>query len=242
MGDTLIERLDRDMASWKSIEIRLDTDHLNSDGGGDQYAKAVFKLHYIETGVGQRFKEELHLPEGGQAVLYRHYGDGTRCADESFAKDDPRRQTQVEIKRTFGIEARAAGCERLPGLSVYYLGDVPLARALASSTPLGNQKISGRVCEMFLFPDHNWGESKSDIVVWIDQVTATPVKESFYADESSRKADEPEQTWLAETIEKIDGHDFPVKSSNTLFARGFQRTAPKAFQHHRPGDVMMSRP
>ncbi len=235
---SILDRFVKEIDGRRSIELRATLEHRSDVAGqlnGAVAATGRRVEHYIETSFGQRFWEEVVDPHEVGAKLIRYYCDGARCADESRSGPEVGQQAMVRVKRTFISEGQSPGSGRPTPLRSLYLVDRPLARSLSGAKPIGEAKHIGRPCELFLFADVDWGGVKHDIVIWFDRETAIPVREVFYEDTASRLADQPERVWEAESVEIVEGHPFPLNSTETLFAKSFQRSAPLAFAKFDPG-------
>ena len=239
---TLASRLGREMGSWKSIDLRLEIEHTNITGHGREvYAEAVYREHYIETMIGQRLDESFAIPKGEQAQLDKSYCDGTRCATESFSPGDEPRQAHIQIQRAFLMEEQFEGSGRPSPLLAFYAGDVPLGKMLPRAVAMGRVRHLGRDCESYALPDFVWGGEPTPLTIWIDREAAIPVKVIHYGNPEAFKANKPSLIWEAESIDQVEGHWFPLRSTDLMLARSFQKYAPVAFAKYDPETVIVTR-
>ena len=208
-----------DLASWKSVEIRTRMGIQNKalPAGNSQAFDAVLE-RYIETAAGRRLCEHRTLNGDALDRLSMYYGDGAKFANVDYRRDDPETQQVVFINRQFWMEDRSDRKQVPPPLLYFYVGREPLHQALPKSTYLGQDKVIGRDCEIFLFPQVQWMVPQ-DQVFYLDKTTGVPLKVDAYRDAAARERNKPLWSWTVESLGEVDGHFVPLKSSEVSFDR-----------------------
>jgi hypothetical protein len=203
--------------SRKSIETRTRTLIHNQDKNtGVSQDFDTLSEHYIETATGRRFYEFRALK--GDEIVQRslHYGDGTKFADVDYRPDDPETQNAIFINRQFWMEGRNDR-RQVPQPFLYlYVGREPLHEALPKATHLGQDKVIGRECEIFLFPQVRWAVTQ-DQVYYLDKATSIPLRVESYRDTSARERNEPISSWTARSLDEVQGHFVPLNSSQVSY-------------------------
>jgi hypothetical protein len=209
------DRLAWQMESWSSIEFTVVEELSNNEvAAGDQtmYRQATFKRRYIETAAGQRREESYTLAPEKVEMVYVEYFDGTRGASAAHPNGIASKPMQVIIKESYAHEATMGGNARPYPLRCFYVGKVPLQRALTSATYDGEIRQLGRTCSVFLFPNTVWAYKPILIEYTIDDETGVPVKVVGYNQEADRQANRPIWSWTAKTLDTVDGRAFPLES------------------------------
>jgi hypothetical protein len=174
----------------------------------------TYEEHYIETAAGQRFCEFRGLLAGKLTSRKQYYGDGTKFADVTFDPKNLDRQTNIIIKRQYHTEGRNDRKQIPPPLLFLYVGRTPLHEALPKGQHLGTAKVMGRECDKFLFPKVRWLVVQ-DQVFYLDRETSIPLKFEAFRNQESREQKKPVGEWVAESLDKIQGHFVPLKSTLT---------------------------
>ena len=214
-AEVAAKRLAFEMGSWRSIELKVchGISHPTTPKKRPDFDHLVD--HYIETAEGWRLNDNMTVDGSIPKSHERSYYDGSRCAQEGFAHDDLSRQSQVVIKRSFGMEDRSASTSRPVPLSCFYQGQVPLPEALLKSTYLGVERVLGRECDRFLFTDLKWyGEDRQEVYS-LDKATAVPLRILTYRDPAAYKAGKALATWEAESLDQVQGHWLPLRSKQS---------------------------
>jgi hypothetical protein len=174
--------------------------------------------HYIETAAGQqRFCEYQFLK--GDEVLSRstHYGDGNRFVDIQFDNKETTRQKQINVNPHYFMEQKSERRQVPDPLLRFYVGREPLHKALLTKAkPLGEGKVMGRECNVFLFPQVRWGRPQ-DQVYFLDKETSIPLKVETYWDEAARLRNDPMGVWTAESLDQDQGYYLPHNSTGITF-------------------------
>ena len=214
-ADLAAKRLAWEMESWSTIEMKSHEDMVNNMAAKDhtQWAKAHFEHHYIASATGQRMFEVRITPVGAKVYRQANYFDGARAADVLVSDADGWEHQYVTIKREFGMEGRAGWVECPDPLRQFYVGLVPLPKMLAKAVPLGDARLLNRDCDAFLFPQLQFNDRRMDVVAVLDRETAVPLKFSVYPDATARAEGRPETDWIAESLDEVEGHHMPLKST-----------------------------
>ena len=218
--DLLIERLTHEAGSWKSIELKTNQDFVNSSGSQDpsMYQRAIYHEDYIETVLGQRFDRCLDVPAGGVEKLAEYYCDGVKRADVSFDAGAGSKQSQINIKKSFKYEAHyGMNFRPFPLRYLYYVGNIPLPRALKDAETLGPATVLGRPCETYLLRRFTLGLSPCDLVYTLDRESGVPLKLVGYNDAAGYTGGRPSWRWEALGVEQVQGHLFPAKSEEIVY-------------------------
>ena len=218
--DLLIERLTHEAGSWKSIELKTNQDFVNSSGSQDpsMYQRAIYHEDYIETVLGQRFDRCLDVPAGGVEKLAEYYCDGVKRADVSFDAGAGSKQSQINIKKSFKYEAHyGMNFRPFPLRYLYYVGNIPLPRALKDAETLGPATVLGRPCETFLLRRFTLGLSPCDLGYTLDRESGVPLKLVGYNDAAGYTGGRPSWRWEALGVEQVQGHLFPAKSEEIVY-------------------------
>jgi len=215
-----LDRLTREAKSWKSIEFKTSQEFVNSSGSDDKnvYQKALFKEHYVETALGQRYDQIIDLPTGGREKLAEYYCDGEKCADVAFEGGFGTKQSQVSIKRSFKSEAQVGvNFRAIPLRYLYYAGNPPLAETLRDAESLGRATVLGRACDAFLLRRFSHGVTICDLVYTLDRETGVPLKLVGYNDDTGYAAARPSWRWEVLKADSIQGHLFPMDSEEVIY-------------------------
>lgn len=208
-----------DMEPRKSVEVRVT--YVITNNQSDPSRPAAFNTvveHYLETASGQKFYEFRGMK--GDAVTSRsiHFGDGTKFTDINYDPKNTESQQSVFVKRQFWME-EGSDRKQLPHpLLFLYVGRVPLYKSLSKAQYLGKGEVIGRECNLFLFPQVRWAVIQ-DQVFYLDQATSIPLKVETFRDQASREKKEPLWVWTAQSLDKVQGHFVPLKSTETLYAK-----------------------
>lgn len=220
-----VKQLAREMDSWRSIELGFRVKFMNHGGDADPrlFAAADFEGHYIETSVGKRVYEQRVVPADGEPSLVVYYTDGRRGADLLRRATSGREGTQVTIKPSFANEANSGWTYRPEPLKYFFVGKVPLPRALREAVPLGESRRLGRACDVYLVSSVK-GSPTPVVVYHLDRVTSIPLEVLAFADERGRSEDRPLFVWSAESLDDVEGHHL---SLNSVLTRSTATTPPK---------------
>ena len=211
-------QLAQEMASWKSIEVRVRTgisDH--RVGSGVSKAFDVDSEHYIETSAGRRFSEHLGLKNEKTVTRYMYFCDGSKCADVSFSREDASVQQSVVIKRQYGMEGKSDRKQLPAPLLYFYVGREPLYEALTKGRPAGQSEVMGRACDEFLFEGVRWDVTQ-DQVFYLDRQTSVPLKVDSFRDAAARQKGQVFGTWTARSFDRVQGLPMVLKSTQTAYA------------------------
>ena len=210
-----------EMESRKSVEVQVTTAITNHVAASS--SKQVFDTveeHYIETAAGQRFCDFRGVKSGSGKVVARsaHFGGGRKFADISFVPENPEVQQSISIKRQYWME-ESSDRRQLPApLLFLYVGREPLYEALPKAQSLGKGEVMGRECNVFLFTQVRWSIPQ-DQVFYLDKITSIPLKVESFRDKESREKNEPLGVWTAKSLDKIQGHFAPLKSTQTAYSK-----------------------
>jgi len=219
-AETHAEQLAWHQESWSSIELVVERVMIPSQyveiDRPSQFQRTV--IRYIETAGGQRLYDRRSFK--GEEVVYRqtHYFDGRRGADVMWAEDDPEeRQQQIVIHRHFGREDREVLTQRPKPLLWYWVDRDPLHEVLTQARKLGQNKVLGRVCDLFLFSETGHTGTWEQ-VYYLDAVTSTPLKVVVYKTPEDRLSEQPIIVWTAEEIGKFQGYPIVTKAVQRDFS------------------------
>ena len=135
----------------------------------------VYSEHYIQTAAGKRFRETRGLKDEKVLSREQQFHDGSKCARVAFNRDDPEVQDSVVIKRQFGMEDQSDRRDLPQPLLQFYVGREPLYQALTKGRPLGQAKVMGRGCDVFLLERVRWSMTQ-DQVFYLDQQNLDPAE------------------------------------------------------------------
>jgi hypothetical protein len=202
--------------SRKSVvfETRLD---LTSHGGDT--SKIVFNRiddTYMATAFGQRRVTSKYYM--GDAIFNKveKYCDGSKCAEVMFRGPSMEQQKSAIIKRHFGMEDQTERLDIPKPELLLYVGRKPLGEALPDALYLGEVKVNGRDCDLFLFRGVKWGVVQ-DQVFYLDRASSQPIKVEAFRDEESRVRGAPIWVWIADRLETIQGRLVPVESTQLTY-------------------------
>ncbi len=215
----IADRLRQEMESWRSIEIRATTDQpLPTNPPLDM--KVLFlrsEQHYIETAVGQRRLDRTMKFSDGSAQREQGFSDGLRYANVAF---DPSgaRQSTIGIANHFLYEDKMGFTERPEPLYFFHVGKRPIYEAIRTAEPLGEGRVLGRGCDLYLFRKVKLSAAPLDALYYLDRETSLPLKVEFYRAGSDRLPGSALRAWEAKTFDTVEeGHHFPLSSANTYF-------------------------
>jgi hypothetical protein len=214
-AEIVAQKLAWEVETRTSIELRVAAPIISSVA--DQAKPKLldsYEEHYIETAAGQRFCEFQGFLADKLTTREQHYGDGSKFADVTFDPRNLDRQQVVFIKRQFYMESRNDRRQIPPPLLFLYVGRTPLHKALPNGEYLGTDKVLGRECDLFLFPKVRWPVVQ-DQVFYLDRETAIPLKFVTYRNQEARERKQPAGEWVAESLDKVQGHFIPLKSTLT---------------------------
>ncbi len=178
--------------------------------------------HYIETAAGQRFLEFRGMKSGLAVTRSSHYGEGGRFTDVNYRLNDTGVQESVFITNHFWMEDASERRQVPSPLLHFYVGRKPLHQALPKAQYLGISKCLDRDCDIFLFPQVRWFVTQ-DQVYYLDKKTSVPLKIEVFRDEASRNKQQPMAVWVAKTLDSAEGHNFPLRSSETAYGKDGNR-------------------
>lgn len=216
-ADLVAKKLAWDLESRKSVEVRVRYEITNHEA--DAKSTPAFNTvveHYIETATGRRFGELRAIKSGTVTARFSHYADGSKFADVNYIPDNPDVQSAVMIKRHYFTEERSDRKQIPQPLLFLYVGREPLHEALPKAQFLGKGEVIGRECNAFLFPQVRW-DVPQDQVFFLDQATSIPLKVEAYRDAASRAQKEPMWVWTARSLDEVQGHFLPLKSTETAY-------------------------
>ncbi len=218
-AEVAAKQLAWDMESRKSVEVRFTYGMVNGEPDPSQ-PKALDTIveHYIETAAGQKFYDFRGMK--GDAITYRstHFGDGAKFTDINYDSKNIESQQLVYVKREFWMEEGSDRRQLPKPLLFLYVGRVPLYKALPKAEYLGKGEVIGRECNLFLFPQVRWFVTL-DQVFYLDQATSVPLKVEAFRDQASREKKEPLWVWTAQSLDKVQGHFVPLKSTQTSYLK-----------------------
>ena len=207
------ERLAWQLDSWRSLEVAcVETISPNKP---DSSAHAVFneiESLYIETGAGQRLLDCRYLKSGSERSRAVHYFDGRRGADVLYRKDKPGQQDQATFHRHFYLEADWAQSSRPLPLSYYWVARRPIHKVLSNATHLGERKVMGRDCDVFLFRNAGWSGVQEQVYC-LDNETSVPLEIDVFSNDADRIAGRPLTAWSAKEVTEFQGHPFVREST-----------------------------
>jgi hypothetical protein len=211
------KKLAWEVGSRKSVELNITT-KITAHIINPNFPKGFDSLeeHYIETAAGQRFGEMQGLKSGKVVTRIQHFSDGSKFADVQFSARNPDRQMNIFIKRQYATEGQDDRKEIPQPLLYLYVGRTPLHEALPKGQYLGTDKVMGRECDLYLFTKVRWAVVQ-DQVFHLDRETAIPLKVEIFLNQAARERKETAAEWVAESLDKVQGHYIPLKS--TLIAR-----------------------
>ena len=219
--DSIAERAARQLAeemeSRKSIEVRCEltiNNHTARPSG--TMAINIVADHYIETATGKRLLESENMKDGKVVSRSFHYGDGTKFADVNFNSKNPDEQAVVYIKREFWLEEKNDRRQLPQPLLYLYVGREPLYEALTKAEYLGKSEVMGRECHAFLFPQVRWSVPQ-DQIFHLDNATSIPLKVETFRDKAARDKKETLGAWTAQSLDKVEGHYVPLKSTTVAY-------------------------
>ena len=207
------KRLAWELESWTSIEIRTHEDSVESFSTKHPI-RFYNERHYIETAAGQRMSEMRLGDAKGVKGLQVAFTDGQRAADVLQTDLGGWDHQQVSIKRAFGHEGTSGWADRPEPLLSFYVGTVPLPKALATAEYLGEDRLLGRDCDAFLLPHIQATRTLPDVVFLLDRATSIPLKMTVYTNAKLRAEDRPESIWTAESFDEVEGHHLALRSSS----------------------------
>lgn len=203
--------------SRKSVEVQTRTAiHNPAIVAGAKGSFDTMSEHYIETAAGRRFLEFQGLKGDKIVTRSSHYGDGTKFTDIDYRLDDLETQNAIFINRQFWMEDRNDRRQVPSPLLYLYAGREPLHEALPKATYLGEGKVIGRDCSLFLFPQVRWAVVQ-DQVFHLDKATAIPLKVEAFRDGPARESNQPMWTWTAQSLDEVQGRFVPLKSSQVAY-------------------------
>ena len=215
----IADRLRQEMESWRSIEIHATTDQpLPTNPPPD--LKVFFlrsEQRYIETASGQRSFDLTLKFSDGSARREAYFSDGFRNANVAF---DPAgtRQSSIGIANHFGHENKMGSTERPEPLCFFHVGKRPIYEAIRAAEPLGEGRVIGRGCDLYLFRKVKLRAAPLDALYYLDQETSLPLKIEFYPVGSNRLPGSALRVWEAKSFDAVEGgHHFPLSSANTYF-------------------------
>lgn len=213
------KKLAWEVESRSSVDLHVTTTIRNHQTGEEKNsAFNTIHEHYIETAAGQRFCAFRGLLDGKVTTRFEHFGDGKKFADVNFNPKNPDEQQAVIIKRQYFMEDRSDHKDVPQPLLYLYVGRTPLHEALPKAQYLGTEKVIGRDCDVFLFPKVRWAVVQ-DQVFSLDRETAIPLKVEAFRDLAARERHEPLSDWTAKSLDKIGGHNVPLKSATVTRAK-----------------------
>ncbi len=217
--DSAMERLAREMASWKAIELRVREDmNVRPVPGIQVVPESTNFYHYIETSDDRRFVDETSQAGGAKGDRISGYCDGSRCADVSYrAEGDRQQQVQVIISKQFRNEGRFGWTDRPAPLKYFHVGLLPLYEALPKAQRIGEAVCLDRPCDVFLFPKFKTSRASQDFTYYLDRATGVPLKVEAFKDEAMRQAGKPAWVWRADSLDDVQGFHIPLTSSYQSF-------------------------
>src|SRR5690606_33001217 len=92
----------------------------------------------------------------------------------------------VFVSKTFMNEHATGYAESPQPLQLFHVGLTPLYEAIEHAEHVGEESVVGRACHVFRFPAVPGRNSAQDLVYYLDQATAIPLKvEAFPIDDAS---------------------------------------------------------
>jgi hypothetical protein len=212
-------RLAWDVETRKSVDILVQTRIIPEKN--DPAAPPAFDTvedHFLISAAGQRMCESRHLLAGKLVNRYTYYDQLTKCADVSYHPDNLEKPQGVVIKRQFWME-NLGDRKQLPVPLIFlYVGREPLQKALLTKArPVGEDEVIGRPCDVFLFQGVLWNVPQ-DHVYHLDRATAIPLRVESYVSQEARERKQPAWVWIARSLDEIDGHHVPLKSTWLTYA------------------------
>jgi len=211
----LAEKLSTLWNSWRSVEI--ETERRQSFGNAEQYpgptAERV-RLRYIETAQGQRFLELRGTLTDGTETRSASYCDGERCAMVSYDREDPSKPTQILISESFAGEQIGLNAKRPLPLRFFDVALVPLHEALEDARLVGEDRVAGRDCALFLFEDVPQAIGDVWLRYALDRETGIPLAVDGYRDATAYQEDRPYRSWRVTEVQRFDGRLLPARAVN----------------------------
>lgn len=211
----LSDLLSREMHSWKSIELRVQSRFTRNDA--DPKARPptydTFESHYIETALGQKRMETKQFLGGVLRRRSEAYLDGKKGADVVFGGAGFLKIVQAEVRREFPRLSASSEQAKAPDpLRNYHLGRDPLYAVLGRAEHLGADRMLDRPCELFYFARVKLGVLV-DQAFWLDAETGIPLRIATYLDCEGYKQGHAVSIWKAESFDRVNGHPFVMLSS-----------------------------
>ena len=205
----LAEKLAWESTSWSAIELRVEavTTHPVLPG-------ARLKCHYIETGDGARFGEEVSEKSDGTSSRQIRFFDGARGGSITFEPRSLDKQMQAVLRDGYGLEPANAFAFRPLALTFRYLVKKPLHLALPDGKELGRAKLLGRDCVAVRFEKAFTPRPMTliDLTYYIDLQTGVPLQLEMARDGVKLL------TWSALSFDEIDGRHLARSSEEIGWA------------------------
>lgn len=197
--------------SWDSVDVRVrhDLEFVNPIFLNDPTNYQFKENHYIETSRGERYLEIRGIYKSNKVDRYKYFCDGKRNASLSYMKDDESIPKSLSITTSFYWENEQNPARPQPFNFLHYVGMVPLAEALPGATWIGADRVAGRDCDVFFFPDVLWSMQHLAMTYHLDRSSAAALKLEAMQDGQERFR------WEATEVGILDGHVIPTRSTMT---------------------------
>ena len=100
-----------------------------------------------------------------------------------------------------------------------YVGKRQLGKSAASALYSGPANIIGRRCDDWLFEQVKWPVPQ-DHIFTLDRETGVPLKVTSFRDAEHRTQNQPFFTWVADSLDTVDGHAIVRKSHQVDYIHG----------------------
>ena len=203
--------------SWRTIDLHLRID-ITSYLDKRELAWDHIQERYVESRTGGRYADSRGMK--GDVIVTRteQYTDGSKAATVNFRPKDAELQRSVIIKREYSDEDKFGKSASPAPIQFFSVGRTPLQEALPKSTDLGTDRVNGRECRTFLFPNVDYTTVRQDLVYYLDAATGTPIKVVSYLDEAHRAKNLPGWSWIADDLKTTQNHEIPAASTMTTYA------------------------
>ncbi len=160
-----------------------------------------------------RYLDDKYMKADVFVTRTEYFGDGAKAAIVEYRDRQADLQRVVFIQRDFAGEDRMGKAARPMPIEVFYFLRTPLQEALPKATVLGAERVNGRDCYAFFYPQADYTLTKQDLVYCLDATMGTPIKITSYLNEATRTKGSPAWTWTCDKLETTQGHEIPAVST-----------------------------